>query len=179
MTKNNDYKIDFINKNITTIENGAFGYCKNLKSITVSNSKYYSSTNGNLYSYDGLFAYASGKDDESIEITDNILSKAFILAPNLKEIKINASNVESDSIYYLDNIRAITIGSKVKTIDSNFYCGTMLEKLYINNSEIVDKIDIDFASKIYVFKGLKLSDKTLEKYELKEYNETYDIYEVK
>lgn len=178
--RNNEYieSVKFFG-NITKVADGTFTYCKNLKSITVSDSKYYSSSNGNLYQNKALLVYASGKEDSTITVKDNILSKAFTLAPNIEEITINSKTVDDYAIYYLENIKVITITDKVETISSDFYGGKTLEKLYIRNVEIANKMDIKNTEKIYVLKGQTLSSKTLENYSLASSDSIYDIYEVK
>lgn len=178
--RNNDYieNVKFFG-NITKVDDGTFTYCKNLKSITVSDSKYYSSSNGNLYQNKALLIYASGNENKEVTVKENILSKAFTLAPNIEEITLNSKTIEDNSIYYLENIKAITITDKVETISSNFYGGKTLEKLYIKNVEIASKMDIKNTEKIYVLKGQTLSSKTLENYSLSSSDSIYDIYEVK
>lgn len=183
--RNNSYieEVTFTS-NITKIEEGTFMYCENLKKISVSNSEYYKTIDGSLYQNDYLIIYASGKSSETVSIDSNIKQKAFTLAPNIKEIKINAKKVEENALYFLENLETIYLGENVEDLNNNFQLGnTKLEKIVINNKTITENLEISNASKVYVLEDANLSTTFLDNYEYKEkdyYNGiVYKVYEVK
>ena len=171
-------------KNITRIEDGSFMFCEHLKKISVSDSDYFASFNGSLYQGNNLLIYASGRSDDVVEISKNIKSKAFTIAPNIKEISINSKEVEENAIYFLENLTLIYLGENVETLSNNFQLGnTKLERLIINNTKITENLDFDNVKKVYVLENATLSDAFLENYEYKnnDYykNISYKVYEVK
>ena len=78
---NNELVTDLvIPDSVTSIGDGAFCYCRSLKSITVSeDNTAYQSIDGNLYSKDGktLVQYAIGKTEPSFAIPDGVTSVAY------------------------------------------------------------------------------------------------------
>ena len=182
--RNNSYieEVTFSN-NITTIESGSFMFCENLKEINAT-SDIFKTISGSLYLDDYLIAYASGKTDSKVVIDNNLSSKAFTLAPNVKELKINSNVVEENAIYFLENLETVYLGENVKTISNNFQSGNYkLEKLVINNKTITENLDINNINRVYVLEDATLSTSFLENYEFRingtYNNQTYKIYEVK
>ena len=183
--RNNSYieEVTFT-KNITKIEDGSFMFCEHLKKISVSDSDYFYTVDGSLYQGDNLLVYASGRTDDVVEIDKNIKSKAFTLAPNIKEIKINSKAVEDNAIYFLENITLIYLGENVETLSNSFQLGNYkLERLIINNTKVTENLDFDNVNKVYVLETATLSDAFLENYEYKNNdfykNTSYKVYEVK
>lgn len=183
--RNNSYieEVTFTS-NITTVEDGTFMFCENLKKINVSNSNIYSSSNGSLYKNDELLIYASGNTDSKVDINKNVKSKAFTLAPNIKDLRMNANTIEENAIYFLENLETIYLGENVKTIDNNFQLGNKkLEKLVIDNKDITTTLEIKDIKKVFVLEDAILSEDFLNDYDYKNNgtynNKSYKIYEVK
>lgn len=179
--RNNDYieNVKFYG-NITNIEDGTFSFCKNLKTISVEKSDYYSSTDGILYKNDYLLVYPSGKKDRELTIDKSIKSKAFTLCPNIEKITIKSKIVEDNSFYYLESLNEVVISDSVKTINDKFIFGKKIDKLIIKNKNISESLYIDYAKEIYIKESFSLSTNTLENYtktnQTRIDNEVYDMY---
>ena len=182
--RNNDYieSVKFYD-NITSIEDGSFTYCQNLKTISVEKSGIYSTINGSLYVNGELLIYASGNTDSSITIDKNIKSRAFTIAPNLKKINIKSNNVSSNAFMYLENIEEITLSENVSSVSNDFYSGKELDKLIIKSEKIANSLDVKNVKNIYVVENTDLSSKTKELYKkvnVEKIDEVvYDVYNLK
>ena len=182
--RNNDYieTVKFYG-NITSIEEGTFTYCQNLKSITVEKSDIYSTTNGSLYKTDELIIYASGNTTSSITIDKNIKSRAFTIAPNLKKINVKSSKVDSNAFVYLENIEEITLSESVTSVSNDFYSGKELDKLIIKSEKIANTLEVKNVKNLYVTENAELSSKTKELYKkvnVEKIDEVvYDVYNLK
>ena len=182
--RNNDYieTVKFY-ENITSIEEGSFTYCQNLKTITVEKSDIYSTINGSLYKDKELIVYASGKTDSSITIDANIKSRAFTIAPNLNKINIKSSVVESNAFVYLENIEEITIYENVDSVSNDFYSGKELNKLIIKSEKVSKTIEVKNVKNLYVIENMELSSKTKELYTKVNVEKiddiVYDVYNLK
>lgn len=182
--RNNDYieTVKFYD-NITNIDEGTFTYCANLKSITVEKSEYYESKNGSLYKDNSLMIYASGKTDSEITINENIKSRAFTLAPNLKKINIVSSIVNSNAFVYLEHIEEIVILDSVLSVSNDFYSGNELNKLVIKSNKIASTLDVKNVKNLYVPEGEALSKSTSDIYtkvNVEKIDEVvYDVYNLK
>ena len=163
--RNNNYleKVKFYG-NITKVDEGAFSFCQKLKSISVSDNDYYSSTNGVLYQDDYLVCYPSGKTEKELIVDKNIKSKAFTFCPSLEKVVINSKIVEENAFYYLENLSEVIITDKVEAVYDNFFYGNEIDKLVIKNEDITGKININYARKIYDIKYVRLSNNTLTHY---------------
>ena len=182
--RKNDYleKVKFYG-NIKKIDEGSFTFCTNLKSITVSNSSYYSSSDGILYENDNILVYPSGKTDQTLTITKNVKRRAFTLAPNLKKIIIKSDKIDEYSFYYMENLDEIIIDNDAKVIDKNFFYGFEPDKVIIKNETLTKSLSLNYAKKIYAKEYVSLSNETLEHY-TKTGKDTidgiiYEIYEIK
>ena len=168
---------------ITNIEEGAFTYCTNLKSITVEKSEYYETKNGSLYKDNSLLVYASGKTDSEITVNENIKSRAFTIAPNLKKINIASSIVNSNSFVYLEHIEEIVIQESVINISNDFYSGMELNKLVIKSNKIANTLDVKNVKNLYVPEGETLTKNTSDLYtkvNIEKIDEVvYDVYNLK
>ena len=182
--RNNDYleKVKFYG-NIKKVEDGTFSFCQKLKSITVSNSDYYSSTDGVLYQDDYLICYPSGKTDKEYIISKSIKSKAFTLCPKLEKVTLHSKIVEENAFYYLENLATIVLVDGVEDVRDNFFYGNTIEKLIIKNKDITGKININYAKKVYAKEYVSLSNKTKTHYEkinvTKIDDEVYEVYGLK
>ena len=187
--RNNSYIEEVsLSSNITKIEEGSFTFCENLKKIKTDNPYYYPLALDKSMFMDGrsgcLMVYLSGNTDEKVTVYKNIKSKAFTIAPNIKELDICSIEVEENAIYFLENLETICIEETVKNLSKNFQQGnSKLEKLVINNTKITENLEINNVNKVYVLEDATLSTSFLENYEYKNndtYNNvTYKVYEVK
>ena len=182
--RNNEYleTVKFYG-NISKIDDGTFSYCSNLKSITVENSKYYSSTNGMLHQGNTLLVYPSGKESSSITIEKNISPKAFAVTTNLKNVTIKSSIVNENAFYYSDSIKEITICGEVNSVNDKFFSGFELERLIINNERIASTLDVNNVTELYVTEYQVLSTNTQMKYKKVNVDKigdvVYDVYKLK
>ena len=183
--RNNEFieEVTF-SSNITTIDEGTFTFCPKLKMINAVKNETFKTIDGSLYKGESLYRYASGRTEENVTITSNILSKAFTLAPNIKELSINSQDISDNAVYYLENLETIYLGENVKALPLSFQTGNLkLEKLIINNKNITNDITTNTIKTIYVLEDAILNDYFLANYEYKKdaaYNKVaYKVYEVK
>ena len=114
---------------VTTIEDLAFWWCKNITSIDVDkNNTHYKSIDGNLYSKDGttLIQYAIGKTTTSFTIPNSITTigvAAFVGCENLTSITIpnSVTSISESAFWGCENLTSISIPDSVTSISKSAF----------------------------------------------------------
>lgn len=182
--RNNSYIEEVtLSSNVTTIEDGTFMFCENLKKVKIDNN-YYQTKNGTLMKNDNIIIYFSGRTDSEVTVNKTINSKAFTLAPNIKTLNIESITVNDDAIYFLENLETIYIGKSTRYLSNNFQVGNAkLEKIVIESTKFTETMDIKDVNKVYVLETATLSEAFLSNYGYKNTDTykgvTYKVYEVK
>ena len=118
-----------IPKSVTSINGGAFWYCKNLYSITVAeDNEYFTSSDGILFNKDKteLICYPAQKSSDKYDIPDTVVKIAdwaFAGCSQLKNINIPISMSSIGSCAFVDceKLTSIVIPASVEEIGSNVF----------------------------------------------------------
>ena len=127
-----------IPKSVTSINGGAFWYCKNLYSITVAeDNEYFTSSDGILFNKDKteLICYPAQKSSDKYDIPDTVVKIAdwaFAGCSQLKNINIPISMSSIGSCAFVDceKLTSIVIPASVEEIGSNVFGWTCTDGVF-------------------------------------------------
>lgn len=165
--KNESY---IISKEITSIENGAFGGCQYLKYIDVEvDNTEFTSVNGVLFNKDKtkLVCYPSGKNDTIYKVPNvvtHIQARAFYGCKNLNTIRVPQYVIDmEEEIFYgcKDTLRLVTIAESYADVyarSHEMYCVNVENTSY----PITNCTTTNLSSQTY--SGLPIKPKIVVKY---------------
>jgi hypothetical protein len=130
-----------IPNSVTTIGDSAFGYCENLLNIYVdSNSGYFASIDGVLFSRDGtkILSYPIGRESSYYQIPNNVTAigdGAFDSCINLTSVTIPNSMMTIGNYAFCGcGLTSVTIPNSVTTIGNAAFSGCGFASVTIPNS---------------------------------------------